>query len=322
MKKMMAFSAVALCAAVSFGDVSSQNIVGYAGIETEENSAPIIGSVFFNVGGGETYDLRTLAIPEIRDEEGELLDYADPMSEFLRVLDPNSSLTTAKYCYVSYGYLEDCVEDPDASKWAIGWWKYQVGVDYSMLINAGDDTLKIKSAVNINNGMAFLGNFSEGHTVSLVSNGEVATEVTQFETAETSAPLFVNYLPDSIKLSDITIPELRDEEGELLDYADPMSEFLRVLDPNSSLTTAKYCYVSYGYLEDCVDEPDASLWAIGWWKYEVGVDYSVLINAGDDSLKLKTEIDVPAGSGFLGNFSEGHSVGITFPSALDVPSKK
>ena len=305
-----------------FADVSSQNIVGYAGIATEENSAPIIGAVFFNVGGGETYDLRDLAIPELRDEEGELLDYADPGTEFLRVLDPNSSATTARYTYISDGFLEDNVDDWDGSKWAIGWWRYEVGTDYAGLINDGDDSLKIKSAVNINNGMAFLGNFSEYHVVSLVSNGEVATEVTQFETAETSAPLFVNYLPVSLKLSDITIPEIRDEEGELLDYADPGTEFLRVLDPNSSATTARYTYISDGFLEDNVDDWDGSKWAIGWWKYEVGTDYAGLINDGDASLKLKTEIDVPAGSGFLGNFSEYHTIGITFPSALDVPSKK
>ena len=150
-----------------FADVTSQNIIGYAGIATEENSAPIIGAVFFNVGGGETYDLRTLAIPEIRDEEGELLDYADPGSEFLRVLDPNSSATTARYTYISDGFLEDNVDDWDGSKWAIGWWKYEVGTDYAALINDGDASLKLKTEIDVPAGSGFLGNFSSFHTIGI-----------------------------------------------------------------------------------------------------------------------------------------------------------
>lgn len=156
--------------------------------------------------------------------------------------------------------------------------------------------------------------------MSLVSNGEVPTVVTQFETAESRAPFFVNYLPVSVKLSDITIPELRNGEGELEDYADPSSEYLRVLDPNSSATIARYTYVSYGFLEDNVDEPEDCMWAIGWWNYQDGVDYAELISEGDDTLQIKTAIDVASGNGFLGNFSDFHTVGITFPSTLAVPS--
>lgn len=271
------------------------------------------------VGGVASYDLSMLTMPETY-VDGELDDYIDPSSEFLRVLDPNSSLTTAKYCYVSKGFLDDNVDEPEDAEWAIGWWNYENGVDYAEVINEGDSTLQIKGAVTISNGMAFLGNFSAGHSMQLVSNGEVPTVVSQFETDQNSAPAFINYLPVDLKLSDLTVADIRDEEGELEDYCDPSSEFIRVLDPNSSLTTAKYCYVSYGFLEDNVDEPDDCLWAIGWWNYENGVDYAEVIGEGDDSLKLKADVNIPSGSGFLGNFSAGHSLDITFPSALEVPS--
>ena len=264
-----------------------------------------------------------LHINDIYDEEGELEDYPDPCSEYLRVLNPNSSLNDATYCYVSKGYLEDCVDDPEDSQWAIGWWKYVDGVDYSVLINGKDDNYKIKNEVLITNGQGFMGNFSIGHTVDLVSNGEVPLAVTKIQTECNSAPLIINYLPVDICLSDLSIADIFTEDGELDDYPDPCSEYIRDLDPNSSLTKHTYCYISAGYLEDCVDEPEESQWAIGWWEYVDGIDYSVLINANDDQgLKLKTAVSIPSGHGFMGNFSIGHSLDILFPGATTVPSKQ
>lgn len=301
---------------------TNPNVVGYGGFATEENRAPVLGAMFFDVGGAKTYDLSMLTVPEFYDEEGELADYADPGTEYLRVLDPNSSATTARYCYISYGYLLDNVDEPDESKWAIGWWNYDGKADYCELINGKDSTLQVKSAVPIDNGTAFLGNFDPNHSIRLQSSGEVVTKVTGIATGENRAPMINNFLPVDIDLADITIPEVYDEEGELADYADPGTEYLRVLDPNSSATTARYCYISYGYLLDNVDEPDESLWAIGWWNYDGKADYCELINGKDDALQVKEAIPVQAGTGFLGNFDPNHSIDVLFPSAIDVPSKK
>ena len=305
-----------------FADVTSQNIVGYAGRETGENLAPIVGAMFVPVAGGETYDLSMLTVPELRDSDGELEDYMDPSSECLRVLDPNSTLTKARYTYISAGYLEDNVDDWEDHLDAIGWWEYEAGYPYNEAIMGGDFSKKIKGAVPIANGMAFLGDFSNGHSVSLISNGEVLTVPTQFETSENLAPLFVNYLPVALKLSDLTVPELRDGDGELEDYMDPSSECIRALNANSTLTIGRYTYISAGYLEDNVDDWEDHLDAIGWWEYEFGYAYNEAIMDGDFSKKLTEDqiIDIVAGDGFLGDFSNGHSVGIAFPSALAVPS--
>lgn len=263
-----------------------------------------------------------LHINDILDEGGELEDYPDPGSEYLRILNPNSSLNDATYCYVSAGYLEDNVDVPEECQWAIGWWEYDKYADYTELINDGDDDLKVKTKVPFANGAGFLGNFAQGHTLDLVSNGEVPLVVTKIETECNSAPLIINYLPVDIKLSDITIADIFTEDGELDDYPDPNSEYLRDLDPNSSLTIHTYCYVSPGYLEDNVDDPEGSQWALGWWEYDKYADYTELINEGDSELKLKEEVDIPSGHGFMGNFAQGHSLSILFPGATTVPSKQ
>ena len=276
--------------------------------------------MFVAVGGGDTYDLSMLSIPEIRDSEGELEDYLDAGSECLRVLDPNSSATTARYTYISLGYIQDNVDEWEDHLDAIGWWNYEASFDYPSAIADGDYSKKITGAVPIANGVAFLGSFSNGHSVSLRSNGEVMTVPSQFETDENAAPLFVNYLPVSLKLSDLMIPELRDGEGELEDYLDAGSECLRLLDPNSSATIGRYTYISLGYLQDNVDDWESHLDAIGWWNYEASYDYPGAIADGDLSKKLTADVIVGAGDGFLGSFSNGHSMGIAFPGALAVPS--
>ena len=278
--------------------------------------------MFVPVAGGETYDLSMLTVPEVRDGDGELLDYMDPSAECLRVLDENSTITKARYTYISAGYLEDNVDDWEEHLDAIGWWNYEPSFAYNEAIMGGDFSKKINGAVPIANGAAFLGDFSNGHSISLVSNGEVLTVPTQFETSENLAPLFVNYLPVTLKLSDLTVPELRDEDGELLDYMDPSAECLRALDANSTITKGRYTYISAGYLEDNVDDWEEHLDAIGWWNYEPSFAYNEAIMGGDFSKKLKEEdiIDIAAGDGFLGDFSNGHSIGIAFPSALAVPS--
>ena len=127
---------------------------------------------------------------------------------------------------------------------------------------------------------------------------------------------------ETYDLSILHINDIYDENGDLEDYPDPNSEYLRVLNPNSSKTEAMYCYVSPGYVEDNADDADESQWAIGWWEWVRGAKYTDLINDGDSELKLKEEVDIPSGRGFMGNFTQGHSLSILFPGATSVPSKQ
>ena len=313
----------AVSAGALFADVQSANVVGYAGVATEEYSAPIVGAQFLTVGDttGE-FDLSMLSVPGTYvDDE---YDYMEPRSEWIRVLDTDSSATLAEYTYISREYIIDNVddEDPDEYAWAIGWWKHDSSARYDKLIGNEDDTLKVKTAVKFPNGTAFLGKFSSGHSLRLVSNGEVVVCSTAFLTDEASAPLFVNFLPVDIDLADITVPgTCVDDE---YDYMEPRSEWIRDLDWDSSATLHEYTYISREYIIDNVDDedPDEYAWAIGWWQHDSSARYDKLIENEDDTLKIKTAVPVKAGTGFLGVFSSGHSLSITFPSAMDVPSKK
>ena len=102
---------------------------------------------------------------------------------------------------------------------------------------------------------------------------------------------------------------------------------LRVLDPNSSLTTARYTYISDGFLEDNVDDWDGSKWAIGWWKHDTPKNILNAISkyqGGEfpSGLVRKGEEIIKAGRGFIGEFYKTHSLKFNFPSAIDLPSKK
>ena len=299
--------------------VESANIVGYKGVETEENRAPVVGAMFQPVSGAETYDLRDC---QIAGDGGE---YCDPGTEYLRVLDPNSSANLARYTYVSREWMVDNFNDDSDEyinqfSWAIGWWLYVPGTDYQGLIeDDSDDTLKVKAAITIDVGMAFLGNFSPAHSLRLVSSGSVPLASSGVTTEGNRAPMIANILPVDTTLFAMTISSADPTDGE---YCDPGTEYLRVLDPNSSANLARYTYVSRDWMVDNFnDDADEYInqfsWAIGWWEYVPGTDYQELIEDDqDDTLQLKVDVDVPAGAGFLGNFSPAHSLSVNFPAAL------
>ena len=298
--------------------VESANIVGYNGVETEENQAPVIGAMFQPISGAETYDLRDCQIV------GDGGEYCDPGTEYLRVLDPNSSATTVRYTYISREWMADNFNDDtdeyiNQFSWAIGWWVYDSSADYQALVeDEGDDALKVKSAITINVGTAFLGSFSDGHSLRLVSSGSVPLASSGVTTGGNQAPMIANILPVDTTLFAMSISSA-DDDGE---YCDPGTEYLRVLDPNSSATTVRYTYISREWMADNFnDDSDEYInqfsWAIGWWVYDSSADYQTLIEDDkDDTLQLKVDVNVPAGFGFLGSFSDGHSLSVNFPAAL------
>ena len=280
--------------------------------------------MFAPVGGGDTFDLSDLSIPGYLS--GKRLIYADPGSEYIRVLDPNTSATTAKYTYIAKEFILDNFDLDEEDDWvqyssAIGWWVYDPDVDYQELIEGDERDLKVVTPVPVTVGQAFICNLSKGHNISLQSNGEVLTDSAAFETKQNTAPIFCNFLPVDLDLSDITIPGY--PSGKRLIYADPGSEYIRVLDSNTSATTAKYTYIAKEFIIDNfdLDEEDDWVqysWAIGWWVYDPDVDYQELIEGDERDLKLTTAVPVPAGRGFIGNFSKGHTLNITLPGALEV----
>ena len=291
--------------------------MGYSGVESAENRAPLMGAMFLPISGASTYDLRECKI--IGDGE-----YCDPGMEYLRVLNPNSLANTARYTYISKEWMLDnfTYDDPeelDQFAWAIGWWIYDPDADYQEIIEDDNDqgnALRVTSAINIGVGTAFVGNFFNTHSLSLVSNGSVPVTSTAIATGENRAPMIANIRPVATSLFNMTISG--DDESE---YCDPGMEYLRVLNPNSLANLARYTYISLEWMLDNFTYSDPAelaqfAWAIGWWTYDPDADYQEIIeddNDQDNPLRLTVDVPVPAGMGFIGNFFNTHSLNVNFP---------
>ena len=295
-------------------------VVGYSGVESAENRAPLMGAMFLPISGASTYDLRECKI--IGDGE-----YCDPGGEYLRVLNPNSLANTARYTYISKEWMIDNFDDDSEEylaqfAWAIGWWSYVPFTDYQDIIEYQNDqgnALRVTSAINIDVGTAFIGNFSPAHSLRLVSNGGVPVASTGIATGENRAPMIANIRPVATSLFNMTITG--DDDAE---YCDPGGEYLRVLDPDSLANLARYTYVSREWMEDNFDDDSPEYlaqfeWAIGWWSYVPFTDYQEIIEYDKDTsnpLHLTVDVPVPAGMGFIGNFSPAHSLNINFPGVV------
>ena len=324
MKKLMSIASAMLCvtalAALDPAATSlTSGVVGYSNVESANHSAPVVAGMFQPISGGSTYDLRDLRIVGEDDSE-----YADPGGEFIRVLDPNSLANLARYTYISKEWMVDNFDDDDPEyiaqfAWAIGWWRYDPDADYQDIVEYQNDqanALRVTSAVNIDVGTAFIGNFSYAHSLRLVSKGGVPVSTVSIATGNNSAPMIANILPVDTSLFNMTISGEDDA-----DYADPGGEFLRVLDPDSLANLARYTYISREWMVDNFDDDDPEYiaqfaWAIGWWRYDPDADYQDIIeyqNDQENELRLTVDVAVPAGSGFIGNFSYAHSLLVNFP---------
>ena len=294
--------------------------MGYSNVESDNHRAPVVAGMFQPISGASTYDLRDLRI--VGEDNSE---YADPGTEFIRVLDPNSLVNLARYTYISKEWMVDNFNDDDPEylaqfAWAIGWWRYDPDVDSQEIVEEDNDqanALRVTSAVNINVGTAFIGNFSAGHSMRLVSKGGVPVSTVSIATGNNRAPMIANILPVDTSLFQMTISGDDDDD----DYADPGTEFLRVLDPDSLVNLARYTYISREWMVDNFNDDDPEYlaqiaWAIGWWRYDPDADYQDIIETQNDqenALRLTVDVAVPAGSGFIGNFSAGHSLLVNFP---------
>ena len=277
-----------------------------------------MGAMFLPISGAGTYDLRECKI--IGDGE-----YCDPGLEYLRVLNPNSLANVARYTYISKEWMIDNFNDDSEEylaqfAWAIGWWRYDPDADYQAIIEDDNDdqnALRVTSAITIDVGTAFIGNFSDAHSLRLVSNGSVPVASTGIATGENRAPMIANIRPVATSLFNMTIAG-EDGSGE---YCDPGLEYLRDLNPNSLANAARYTYISLEWMEDNFNDDSPEYlaqfsWAIGWWSYDPDADYQAIIeddNDEDNPLRLTVDVPVPAGKGFIGNFSDAHSLNVNFP---------
>ena len=128
---------------------------------------------------------------------------------------------------------------------------------------------------------SFLAAFTSGNAISFSYAGAVLKGERTFVTTSQS-PMFGNYLPKALTLADITASGM-----------DITADFIQILDPDTLDSNIEAVYL---------DEATYGEYA-GWWDYN---------DVGGTSLD---ETPVPAGQGFLGAFTSGNEISVTFPSA-------
>lgn len=247
----------------------------------EGNNNPSIGAVFLPVGGGDTYQLKDITV----SADG---DFMTP-TEYLQVLDPNGAYVTARYTYVSEDYLKDEYEDEwEDYKGLLGWWERgHVG-------EAGYN----RDTTEVSVGAAFLGRL-DGNGLNFTSAGAVPGEATSISDEGNNNPYFINYLPVTITLGQITVSG--DDDSVFM----TPTEYLQVLDPNGAYVTARYTYISKEYLDDEYEEEAPSYYSlIGWW--ERG-------HVGEEGYN-RNNVELKPGFGFLGRL-DGNGLKFNFPAA-------
>ena len=287
---------------MGFGAVES-GTVGYSAINDDGNHNPGIGGLFIPLNGASTYKLSSITV----SADG---DFMVPGADYLQMLNPNGSAVIARYTYVSEDFLKDEFEDAWANyASAIGWWIYDRNI--ASLIEDGDYAKKLEGAndPDIAVGTAFLG-FLGGNNLNFTSAGEVPEVSTAFNDNGTHNPFFLNYLPTTIDLMDVTVSGPTDD-----DFMTPGADYLQVLNPNGSAVVARYTYVSEAFLKDeFEDDWEDYQWAIGWWNYDRNI--ASLIEGGDAAKQLQRgDVPLAPGASFLG-FLGGNGLDFNFPAAL------
>lgn len=123
----------------------------------------------------------------------------------------------------------------------------------------------------------------------------------------------------TIDLSELSMVMESNVSGD--NYLDPWSDYIRFMDAESAVLSKdeEYCYIGQEFLDliDCSAKTDA----IGWWKHDEEAMYDELIANDDFDLKVKDDIDLKAGDGFLGQFirmveEETHEVLVNYKDAF------
>ena len=323
MKKLM-FTLAAVAAMVATAEVSSSNIVGFGEVNDDNKKSTGVGAIFFPVGNVQTgaqFNLLDLVAKGAEDGA-----YMDPVNECIRYLDPETTATTKRFTYVSPEWITDNITGDEEETMAnysgaFGWWFFN-DKEYSIedMVNDMDFSKRVSEPQMFPVGTAFMGNFLR-NGVRICSQGEVSTITTEFRDNRKKSPLFMNYLPIEIDISDMTVAG--DGEG---DYMDPVNECIRYLDPETTATTVRYTYVSPEWITDNItgDEEETMTnysEAFGWWFFN-DKEYSIedMVNDMDFSKRVLEPVAMRPGYAFMANTLR-NNLRFRFPGATSAPSK-
>jgi len=287
MKKLM--FGLAIAAVGTAFAVESSNIVGYNTLTTDGTRSPLIGLSFTPVSGG------SFTLGDFKPVDGTM--NAD--DDMLQEIDSTSLETANLYQYLDKttadAIAEEEGEDPGAFDSWIGWWDARIGI--------GEEDASADD-VELSNGFGFMGLFDAYSPISFQSAGAAPTTTTSITTDGTRSPIIVNYIPRTIKLK-----ELVPVDGTM--NAD--DDMLQEIDSTTLETANLYQYLDKSTADAIAEEegedPGAFDSWIGWWDARIGI--------GEDGASAN-DIEVAAGTGFMGLFDAGGEIQFQLPSSTAV----
>ena len=272
--------------------------MGYGTEETGTAQYQGVGTTFFQVAGGKTYDLTDIKV-ECEGGDG----YMNPYSEYIRELSPESAGNVARYTYVNDTLVGEICGEVIAER--VGWYLWDdADYDWETAIYEGDLSKKIAPGTKMFNvAQAFLGQFGGGCNFKFISSGAVVCDTTEFETGTAQYFFFLNYTPVNVKLTEI---EVECEGGD--GYMNPYSEYIRQLSPESAGNVARYTYVNADLVNEICGEVIDD--RVGWYLWDdADYDWETAISEGDLSKKVGgvsvPDVTLTPGFSFLGQFGGG-----------------
>ena len=313
------FAAAAIAAGVAVADVTSANIVGYLGQDKQAQS-PSFGACFNPVAGGIEYKLGDMTV--VSDDD--TLPF-DPDSEYLQELDEATTVVKARYTCLTHQLAEyfrsEDVEDPDTADLIdqnLGWWDFEFGKTIDNVCYAGKGVNRDEKTFKI--GQGFLCYISDAATRTFTTSGAVNQDAVGIDYLAQS-PLIANFVPVAFPLSRITVVS----DDDTLPF-DPDSEYLQVLDPDTTVVKARYTCLTHQLAEyfrsEDVEDPDTADLIdqnLGWWDFEFGKTIQNVCY--DETATYRGNETVNPGDAFLCYISDAAKRTFNFPAAVEKESK-
>ena len=277
---------------MSFGDISSANIVGYFNKDTYEDGHTMVTPTFSQVSADQEFTLADLSVTGYDKSEFTKWGWEGGCTEGDFVLEflTCEGFTEAAYYWIDYKYGENL--EPDITM-EPGWYKI-VGWDpdeemdiYEML------TPEELAAAKFTQGQSF---WTKGMTYQLVSAGAVTKDDIAFDTFEDGHSAIGNGMPVDWTLGHLSVDGYSKSEFTKWGWeggcteGDFVIEFLTC----EGFTDAAYYWIDYKYGESL--EPDITM-EPGWYKI-VGWDPDEEMDIYEmlDEKELAA-VKVPAGQG-------------------------
>ena len=294
--------------AAVFGDVESQNVVGYMNQETSEGSA-LVTSPFVRINDTESFkitDLKVTGYREAFEEAGET--YYEYFS--VTKMDENG------FAYnVESVHPEDCFQlswydEFVDGKWIAGYW-------FDAINGSIEEPVTDEIAESFDYGAALLIDVQSavGETAVIESAGAVSAINCAYELTPGSC-IVGNPMPTPINIANVGIEGYRDTAATLGEW-NYEYVILTKMDENGFAYNVESVHPEDTFQLDWYDEFDGKEWIGGYWYDVINGSYDVPVTEDDN-------IVINPGEGWLLDFQQldEEVVTIEFPSPIAKPDAK